>query len=365
MNNKTNNYNDYLKIDKLLELQNLKSIVHNNESHDEMLFIVIHQIYELWFKQIIHELDSIIFIFTSKYSIEQNIGLISERFNRIIEIQKLLIKQIDILDTMTPMDFLEFRDYLIPASGFQSAQFRIIENKLGLKIENRIKFAGQKYDQLLIKLDKQKVNNSEKNNSLFNIIEKWLERTPFLKFDKFDFWDSYKKSVDNMINNDINKIKQNNLISIEAQNKALKNYENIKKSFNALFNEKEYNRILVSGSKRLTQKATLAALFIELYRDEPILQLPHKLLNQLVEIDQLMTSWRNRHSLLVFRMIGNKIGTGGSAGHKYLNKTVNNHKIFTDISSLSTYIIPRSSLPELPHKLKKVLGFYFTYGDKK
>jgi len=112
----------------------------------------------------------------------------------------------------------------------------------------------------------------------------------------------------------------------------------------------------------MSQKATLGALFIKLYRDEPILQMPHRLLTQLVDMDQLLTSWRYRHSLLVFRMIGVKIGTGGSAGHSYLKKTAEKHSIFRDISNLSTYIIPRSSLPKLPKMLKKELGFYYTHG---
>ena len=119
--------------------------------------------------------------------------------------------------------------------------------------------------------------------------------------------------------------------------------------------------LIESGLKRLSQKASLDALFIMLYRDEPILQLPHRLLTQLVDMDQLLTSWRYRHLLLVFRMIGVKIGTGGSAGHGYLKKTAEKHSKFRDISNLSTYIIPRSSLPSLPEKLKKELGFYYTY----
>ena len=106
----------------------------------------------------------------------------------------------------------------------------------------------------------------------------------------------------------------------------------------------------------------MGALFIQLYRDEPILQLPHRLLTQLINVDQLLTSWRNRHRLLVFRMIGVKIGTGGSTGHAYLKKTAEKHSVFRDFANLSTYIIPRSSLPTLPKELKKELGFYFTHG---
>ena len=78
-------------------------------------------------------------------------------------------------------------------------------------------------------------------------------------------------------------------------------------------------------------------------------------------MDQLWTSWRNRHSLLVFRMIGIKIGTGGSVGHKYLKKTAQKHTIFSDIANLSTYIIPRTSLPDLPLNIKEKLGFNYTY----
>ena len=108
---------------------------------------------------------------------------------------------------------------------------------------------------------------------------------------------------------------------------------------------------------------SIKALFIEIYRDEPILQLPHKLLNQLVDMDQLWTSWRNRHSLLVYRMIGNKIGTGGSSGYNYLKKTMDKHNIFNDFSNLSTYLIPKSALPVLPEKLKNKLGYYFNNKD--
>ena len=128
------------------------------------------------------------------------------------------------------------------------------------------------------------------------------------------------------------------------------------------FNEQKYFQLQRERHRRLSQKATLGALFIQLYRDEPILQLPHHLLMQLINVDQLFTSWRNRHRLLVFRMIGVKIGTGGSTGNAYLKKTAEKHSVFRDIANLSTYIIPRSSLPTLPKKLKKELGFYFTHG---
>ena len=138
MTSKKLSYGDYLELDKILDSQSLKSEKNGNMVHDEMLFIIIHQTYELWFKQILHELDSIIEMFKGNYVEEENTGIVVSRLGRIIEIQKLLIDQVSILETMTPMDFLEFRDLLSPASGFQSIQFRKIENKLG-GIKNGLK----------------------------------------------------------------------------------------------------------------------------------------------------------------------------------------------------------------------------------
>ncbi len=354
-------YSKYLQLDRVLDSQQPKSKEVGTEVHDEMLFIIIHQAYELWFKQIQHDLDSIIKMFKGNYVQEQNIGSVVARLDRIIEIQKLLINQVGILETMTPMDFLEFRDLINPASGFQSFQFREIENKLGMLPNKRVKFGKQRYDEYLDDNDRKNVLDSEKELSLFELVEKWLERTPFLQFEEFNFWDSYQIAVGKMINDDISRIKLNKDIDDSAKKLSLLNYENIKKTYEALFNEEEYLKLIKKGHRRLSQKATLGALFIQLYRDEPILQLPHQLLTQLIDIDNLLTSWRYRHTLLVFHMIGVKIGTGGSAGHGYLKKTAEKHTIFRDIANLSTYIIPRTSLPRLPKKLKKELGFYYTY----
>ena len=116
-------YSDYLELNKILSSQKRKTQDKENESHDEMLFIIIHQAYELWFKQILFELKSIQTFFHQKYLSEKELFCAFNRLNRIISIQKLLNQQISILDTMSPSDFLDFRNDLIPASGFQSKQF--------------------------------------------------------------------------------------------------------------------------------------------------------------------------------------------------------------------------------------------------
>jgi len=362
MTQKKLSYGEYLQLEQLLDSQGLKSVENQTPVHDEMLFIIIHQTYELWFKQILHELDSVLAMFKGNYVQEENLGTVVSRFDRIIEIQKVLVNQITILETMTPMDFLEFRDLLTPSSGFQSTQFRLIENKLGMHVDDRIQYGKQRYNTFLDDKDSKAVLDAESEPSLFKLLEKWLERTPFLQTEEFNFWSSYQKSVKAMIHSDIEQIKLNTQFDEVTLENSLKQYESIQRTYDALFDQKKYEQLQNDGYRRLSQKATLGALFIQLYRDEPILQLPHRLLTQLINIDQLFTSWRNRHRLLVFRMIGVKIGTGGSTGHAYLKKTADKHSVFRDIANLSTYIIPRSSLPELPKKIKQQLGFHFTYG---
>jgi tryptophan 2,3-dioxygenase len=353
-------YSDYLQLSKLLSSQAPKSDEYLRPAHDEMLFIIVHQVYELWFKLIIHELDSVIKMFREETVDEKNIGVAVSRIGRITEIQKILIDQLRILETMTPLDFLDFRDFLFPASGFQSFQFRLIENKLGLKSENRIQYNNADYFNTLSPEHRKIILQSMENISLFELVQKWLERTPFLNYGDFSFWDLYKTTVGQMLEREKQVILENKTLSDRKKENQLRQNEITKEHFEALFNEDKYVDLLRKGDVRLSMKAMLAALFINLYRDEPILHMPFMLLNSILEMDELFTTWRYRHSLMVHRMIGSKLGTGGSSGHNYLTKTVEKHRIFIDLFNLSTYLISRSSLPELPDKLKKELGFYFS-----
>src|SRR5215813_15453810 len=113
-------YNKYLRVPELIDLQTCLS---SPPHHDELLFITIHQAYELWFKQILHEIDAAISLLLD----EDRINAATRSLQRVVEIEQLLVQQIHILETMTPISFLGFRDQLNPASGFQSMQFREIE----------------------------------------------------------------------------------------------------------------------------------------------------------------------------------------------------------------------------------------------
>jgi tryptophan 2,3-dioxygenase len=144
-------YADYLELDKILSLQ--KPLTQTGdviEAHDEMLFIITHQTYELWFKEILYELNYCIGVLNKDYIKDEGpeLSMVVHRLKRIVEIWKLLNHQVDILETMTPLDFLDFRRHFDGASGFQSRQFREIEARLGLRMEQRFtprspKFGGK------------------------------------------------------------------------------------------------------------------------------------------------------------------------------------------------------------------------------
>ena len=123
-------YGSYLRVGELTALQDLKS---DPPQHDELLFIIVHQVYELWFKQLLHELEAV------RAHLDADEPLAAQRLlRRCIEIERVLIQQLRVLETMTPNDFLTFRDELMPASGFQSAQFRGLEAVSGIKNERTL-----------------------------------------------------------------------------------------------------------------------------------------------------------------------------------------------------------------------------------
>jgi tryptophan 2,3-dioxygenase len=353
-------YSEYLQLEKLLDGQHMRSKALGEPAHDEMLFIIIHQVYELWFKQIIHELESVVGLFQDELVDEHEIGVAVARMDRVIEVQKVMIDQIRILETMTPLDFLDFRNYLFPASGFQSFQFRKVEVMLGLKNEKRITYGNHHYAAFFSETQQAELLEIEAKGSMFEMLEKWLERTPFLNFKGFDFLEEYQKAVKTMIAQEQAAIQESDYLSDKEKEMRMKMLGDTDTYFLSVLDEKQHNQLIADGHLRLSYKATIAALLINLYRDEPILQMPYRFLAKLIDIDELFTSWRYRHSQMVLRMIGKKIGTGGSSGHDYLHNTAVKHHIFIDLHNISTLLIPRSMLPVLPANVKQELDFYYS-----
>jgi len=322
------NYSDYLHLEKLLSLQIPESDKQGKPAHDEMLFIVTHQAYELWFRQILHEIISVRLIMQSP-AINDNspeLQTVVHRLSRIVTILKVLVHQVDVMETMTPMDFLDFRDMLRPASGFQSWQFKIIEGYLGLKFQNR---HGQGYYlSQLTPGQVELIRKAEAENSLLELVNEWLERIPFS--DEERNWKEYEEAY----------IKS---LSYEEKENST--------SFRQFFADENIS------DRGLSPQACRAALFIILYRGYPILQLPFQLLNNLLEIDEHLSTWRYRHMNMVHRMIGTRIGTGGSSGKEYLKAAADKHYIFADLAKLTSFLIERRKLPKLNQETERKLGF--------
>lgn len=351
-------YGDYLKLNQLLGSQEPLSKKYNPECHDEMLFIVVHQVYELWFKQILHEMNHITKVFSQKSVSDQDLAGVNLKLERIEKIQDLLLDQLPVLETMTPMDFLEFRDLLVPASGFQSAQFRKIEIGMGLSTKNRTEVDRDYFLGRLNEQDRNELLKIEEMPSLFDLMEKWLERLPFASVENYSFWNDYQATIAKMLAED-EKIINNNLAKMSEKEREaqLANLEATKRTFASLASKEDHDKLIAQGKRRLSHKATLHALFILLYRDEPMLQQPFGFLTHLMNIDENFTTWRYRHSIMAQRMLGTKIGTGGSSGHHYLKMAAENNRVYIDLFNLSTFLVPKSLLPELPAEVAKKVRF--------
>lgn len=349
-------YSDYLQIDKILSAQLPESDKQGSPAHDEMLFIIIHQAYELWFKQLLHEANSIIQIM-QKPALNDNspeLQTVVHRLTRMGTILRVLVHQIDIMETMTPMDFLDFRDMLRPASGFQSVQFKLLEANLGLKYEHR--HGQEHYISQLRPAEVDSVKKGEAGKSLLALVNDWLERIPF--FDQDENWKGF------VVSTPLNNLHPFWAEYRERYRQSLNEAEkNNLEAFDKLFlqsdvsDKTEEANIGSVGLRSLSSSAARAALFIMLYRGYPILQLPFQLLNNLLEIDEQLSTWRYRHMNMVQRMIGTRIGTGGSSGRDYLKAALDKHYIFRDIAQLTSFLIERKKLPQLSSTMERRLGF--------
>lgn len=243
-------YNTYLKIPELLALQHPQS---KPAHHDEMLFIIIHQAYELWFKLMLHEME------TARDALDRDEPLVARHFlNRIVQIQKLLVSQIHILETMKPVDFLEFRDRLTPASGFQSSQFRELEFLAGLKDDRYLEYFKNE-PEMLNRL-KRRTEEKDLKTAYYGL----LRRAGFN-------------------------------VPKDAESREVSHY------------------------RELRDPVIQSLLPIYQWPDR---HLPHYLLSEsLVDFDQQLSLWRDHHVRVVERIIGFKPGTGGSSGVEYLKST--------------------------------------------
>ncbi len=348
-------YSDYLQLDKILSAQLPEGDRLGEPAHDEMLFIVIHQAYELWFHQLLYETESVIDIL-GQPTLNDNspeLQTIVHRLSRCATILKVLVHQIDIMETITPMDFLYFRDKLRPASGFQSVQFKLLEARLGLKYQHR--FGQQYYLSQLRQPEVDRIQAAEKKASLLELLNDWLERLPFFEGYADPFWADYRSRYQQSLADS----EKHNLGHFDSVffGKPLPTPEAGGEHQTTSSPEADHPHTATPPSRSLSPLACRSALFIMLYRGYPLLQLPFQVLHQLLEIDEQLSTWRYRHMSMVARVIGTRIGTGGSTGRDYLASALDRHHLFREIAALTSFLIERKKLPVLSAEMEKKLGF--------
>lgn len=342
-------YAEYLQLQTLLSAQKPISKDHRRHSHDEHLFIIVHQVNELWFSQVLQELRVVVPLFFHSDSLDERAFSVAvQRLERCLTIFRAMPGTFDILETMTPMDFLEFRDLLTPASGFQSAQFRQIERLLGLSKHKRMTIPGV--------IDFSEADLVE---NLATGMTRWLERTPFLSTGDFDFASELDLAFQKVLHVERTCLEGREDLSPEALHRETQRIEALAQNMRTLVTRGHDSQDRIAGNVLFTQKAHLGALFIFLYRDWPALELPYRFLRTLIDIDEAIAAWRSRHARMAERMIGLKMGTGGTSGHDYLRATVDRNRLYPELTQMASYILPRFWLPELPESVKKLCSYQY------
>ena len=356
MSGKRPNYWDYIHVEDLLQLQRGLAEDEGDITNEEVLFITVHQVYELWFKLIRRELLTLRDLFKQDQVEEQALSNGARSIHRITVILRRCVDHFEIMETLTTREYLGFRDKLMPASGFQSAQLRQIEILLGLNDDSRIPLGGQEswvealraHDGSDSPAMRRVMKQKQDRPTLLEAVEEWLYRTPFagLGPDEPGADEALDRFIDSYANATAEELDRTCEFAItragdSSEAKRLKErYEEEKQ---------EIRSFLSPGGPRgsFLRRTRAAALFILSYRELPLLAWPREVLDGLIELEQVFLVFRQRHARMVERVIGRRTGTGGSSGVDYLDKTALTYRIFRDLWAVRTYQMRQVANPPL------------------
>lgn len=352
-------YWDYLGLDRLLSLQRGLAPDGESPSSDELHFIIVHQVFELWFSLILSELRLARDHFRADVVPDDKVPFVVHHLRRVATIFEHTMSQWAVMETLTPQDFLEFRDRLIPASGFQSFQLRELEILLGLDRSRRTESPhGDPIDVILEladdspggKMAKERIERALAEPSLRDVLHDWLYRTPVQGSTPAASDD--RKVVERFIADYLNAMRANQMKQIDiftrqggmprtvVEERLTASYDGAA----AFLRAEDAGADASDDDRWRISRVRAAVLFIESYRDLPLLSWPRLLLDTIVNLEELLILFRTRHARMVERLIGRRMGTGGSAGVDYLDDTLRD-RIFTDLWAVRTLLMPRDALP--------------------
>ena len=345
-------YGGYLGLHDLLSLQRDEQGV----SNDEMHFIIVHQTFELWFKQVNRELRDVRDILAAEHVPESDVPKAVSHLSRVTEIYRLMTHQWKVMETLTPQGFLAFRDGLGTASGFESYQMREMEILLGLEDVGRVSDMDPlgHFRKLSTRSEADaaalaRLEKTLSETTLATALSNWLSRTPIMG--SLYGSENDDGTVAEYVEAHLSayaKIGEDTCARMEAQ--GVDNIEAVRNRFkSASDGAKDF---LMPNGKINRSRAGL--LFIESYRELPLLAWPRVLIDAVVELEESMVLFRTHHARMVERIIGRRVGTGGSSGVDYLDATTK-YRIFGDLWGVRTLLLKAELRPTLKHG--EIYGF--------
>jgi tryptophan 2,3-dioxygenase len=361
MARKPTTYWDYIKVEELLALQSGIAGSDAELENDEVMFIVIHQIDELWFKLAIRELVKIRNVFARPHVPEQALASAVRGLRRVEAILRKVADHFELMETLTTRDYLAFRDKLSPASGFQSAQLREVEFLLGLDDAERIPLGHEgSYMRALRNPDGSaspaslRVEARMKDRpTLREVLHEWLYRTPIqgstpgMPSDDAvvrAFLESYCAAHEGEARAFLELARTDALTPADEERLEQRYTSEIKGSRAFLFADDAPEEL-----RARTSRIRAALVFIESYRELPLLAWPREVVDSLVALEQAFVIFRQRHARMVERVIGRRTGTGGSAGVDYLDQTALRYRVFREVWAVRTLLLRKGALPKLEH----------------
>lgn len=364
-------YWEYLRIEDLLSLQDGLEGDEAALSDHEVLFIVVHQVFELWFKLVLRELTTARNLLNRDPVPDLELSKTVRCLRRVKEILDRGADHFRVMETLTTRDFLDFRDKLLPASGFQSAQFREVEILMGLREQVRLHLGAEgSYLRALRNPDGSESPASRRvrerlddTPTLREAVDEWLHRTPlrgshpeqpgdaqvvqdFIE----DFVACHAKDI-----GDVSVRAARQTETDTSRRELADRYEQEMQQARAFLLAQD-----VPVEQRARRSRIRAALaFIESYRELPLLAWPRELVDSLLTVEQALIIFRQRHARMVEVEIGRRIGTGGSSGVDYLDGTALSGRIFSDIWAVRTYLVAKSAVPKLDDAQRDFYGFRF------
>lgn len=360
-------YWDYIRVEDLLQLQGGVERDEHRVGDDEVRFIVIHQIDELWFKIVLRELTTARNLFARVPVPESDLATAVAGLRRVSLIFGLAAQHFALMETMRTQDYLVFRDKLNPASGFQSAQMREIEILLGLAHEDRIALGGENTYKAALRGptgDSPALRRVERREqdlpSLKTAVDAWLARTPIDGSSPGDSGDdaAVEAFVAAYLRGHAAMNERARRESIALQAMTPQDEARLTERYQAQFDAARAHLEATDVEPRdraKTRRLRAAILFVDSNRSLPLLSWPGQVIDALVECEQSMLVFRQRHARMVERVIGRRIGTGGSDGVAYLDRTALAYRVFVEIWQARTLLLPPELCP--PVRRRDFYGF--------